>query len=129
MPIKKKLVSEDVFQDHISHFVTQEVICCVSSLIFGLRSVAEQLEEYDEYFRLVIGSVTDESEECPVEIYEHWIVSEYLAEKLRRKGETVEDFLGMTIWGRPCTGQAIKLDSVIREVWTDLSGEVADGKL
>ena len=48
------------------------------------------------------------------EIYEHWIVSEWLANRLEERGEVVErDFYGLTIWSRACTGQAILLDNVI----------------
>ena len=54
------------------------------------------------------------------EALEHWIVSEWLARKLKEKGEIVGEFLGMTIWGRACTGQAILLDGVIEEIASDM---------
>ena len=55
------------------------------------------------------------------EIYEHWIVSEWLADKLEKRGEVIErDFYGLTIWGRACTGQAIILDSVICAIYDEL---------
>lgn len=55
------------------------------------------------------------------EIFEHWIVSDWLADRLESHGETVErDFFGLTIWARSCTGQAIMLDWVIRQIWEDL---------
>lgn len=55
------------------------------------------------------------------EVYEHWIVSTWLADKLEERGEAIEkDFYGLTIWGRSCTGQAILLDRVIREIYQDL---------
>lgn len=48
------------------------------------------------------------------EIYEHWIVSDWLADKLIAAGEKVDkDFAGLCVWGRSCTGQAISLDGVI----------------
>jgi hypothetical protein len=51
------------------------------------------------------------------EIFEHWIVSDWLAEKLAAKGERIDtDFAGMTVWGRTTTGQAIYMDSVIQEI-------------
>lgn len=54
------------------------------------------------------------------EVYEHWIVSPWLADKLEAKGEKVDrDFAGLTIWARTCTGQAIALDSVICEVFDE----------
>lgn len=51
------------------------------------------------------------------EIYEHWIVSDWLAAQLEQRGERVlRDFAGLTIWARPTTGQAIAIDSVIEDI-------------
>lgn len=51
------------------------------------------------------------------EIFEHWIVSDWLAEMLERLGERVSyDLHGLTVWGRTTTGQAIKLDYTIEQV-------------
>lgn len=56
------------------------------------------------------------------EIFEHWLVSDYLADKLEARGESVvRDVLGMTIWGRPTTGQAIYIDHVISEIVRDMN--------
>lgn len=54
------------------------------------------------------------------EIYEHWIVSDWLGRKLRERGHIVENYLGMTIWGRGCTGQAIYMDGVMEQICNDL---------
>jgi hypothetical protein len=54
------------------------------------------------------------------EIFEHWIVSEWLARRLEERGELVErDFYGLTLWGRACTGQAILLDDVICSIYDE----------
>lgn len=51
------------------------------------------------------------------EIYEHWIISDWLADKLAERGHTVaRDIAGLTIWGRPTSGQAIYADSVIQDI-------------
>lgn len=56
-----------------------------------------------------------------VEAYEHWIVSNWLADKLEAKGEMIgRDICGLTIWGRTTTGQAISMDWVIQEIYKDL---------
>lgn len=55
-----------------------------------------------------------------LEVYEHWIVTGWLAGKLTDKGHVVAEILGMTIWGRPTTGQAISMDSVMLEIANDL---------
>lgn len=57
------------------------------------------------------------------EVCEHWIVDNWFAGKLEAKGHPIaRDFLGMTIWGRPTTGQSISLDSVILEIARDCLG-------
>jgi hypothetical protein len=50
------------------------------------------------------------------EVYEHWLVSRFLARKLENKGEVVGEFLGMTIFGRCTTGQSLYCDSVFQEI-------------
>ena len=50
------------------------------------------------------------------DVYEHWIVSDRLAEKLKARGEVVKDFMNLTIWGRTTTGQAIAMDGVIEAI-------------
>lgn len=52
-----------------------------------------------------------------IEVYEHWAVSGWLADKLEAKGERVDrDFAGLTVWARTTTGQAISIDRVIEEI-------------
>ena len=52
------------------------------------------------------------------EIYEHWFVSTWLANKLKAYGEAIidHDALDMPVWGRCTTGQSIALDYVIQEI-------------
>ena len=60
------------------------------------------------------------------EVYEHWIVSDWLANRLEEHGELVlRDFFGLTVWGRTCSGQAISLDGVIGQIFDELHQEVA----
>ena len=52
------------------------------------------------------------------EVYEHWIVSDWLADQLAALGEKVDkDFAGLAVWARTTTGQAISMDSVIEAVY------------
>lgn len=58
------------------------------------------------------------------EVYEHWIVSDWLADRLAEKGEKVDkDFAGLTVWARTTTGQGIASDSVIEAIHAALVGE------
>jgi hypothetical protein len=55
------------------------------------------------------------------EAYEHWIVSDWLADKLEAAGEMVaRDLYGLTIWGRCTTGQAILIDGVMCGIYNDM---------
>lgn len=60
------------------------------------------------------------------EIYEHWIVSDWLGEKLSDNGHPVSELLGFTIWGRGTTGQSILLDSVIGRIASEM--EILEGQ-
>lgn len=61
-------------------------------------------------------------EPCEREVYEHWIVSDWLADELEAAGEKVDrDFAGLTVWARTITGQAIAADSVIERIHANLT--------
>lgn len=63
------------------------------------------------------------------EVYEHWIVSNWLADKLTAKGEKCEkDFAGLTVWARTTTGQSIICDGVMQEIACDLWPTAEDRK-
>lgn len=62
----------------------------------------------------------DEANDAAGEIFEHWIVSNWLARKLEEHGETVGPLDNLTVWGRRTTGQAICMDHVIREIVREL---------
>lgn len=60
-------------------------------------------------------------EPYPVEVFEHWLVSDWLADKLKERGEMVlRDFMGLTIWGRTTTGQSVSIDEVICDIWDSI---------
>jgi len=88
------------------------------------------LEKIENKYSTEISDLLDEIEEFedeqdrPQEVFEWWIVSNRLIEKLKEKGEVVlED---RNIWGRTCSGQAILLDSVITDICEDL--EILEGQ-
>lgn len=133
----------------IEDMVQQEVLCCLSSLVstlstgdakpgtdlaelcdraLGLAMPVQDWEEaaiqagYD-------GSRGGEREWCeasnidPIdsEVYEHWAVSPWLAEKLVALGEKVDpDFADLNIWARQNTGQEITADDVIARIYSDM---------
>lgn len=56
----------------------------------------------------------------PREVYEYWLVSDWMGRYLTERGHPVVDWMGLTIWGRQTTGQAILLDGVIRNICGEL---------
>ena len=68
----------------------------------------------------------EEPESEPQEIFEWWIVTEYLCKKLKAKGEPVMEWGNNYYWWRCCTGQAILLDCVISEICAEM--EILDGQ-
>jgi hypothetical protein len=63
-----------------------------------------------------------ETENC--EVFEWWLVSSYLCEKLQQMGYCVID--SESIWGRTTTGQAILLDYEITQICAEM--EILDGQ-
>ena len=55
-----------------------------------------------------------------VEALEHWIVVDWFADELKKRGEIVGDMLGMTVWGRQTSGQAISMDYVVQDILKDI---------
>jgi hypothetical protein len=64
----------------------------------------------------------EEIEPYEREVFEHWIVSDWLADHLIKRGEKVDkDFCGLTVWARTTTGQAIASDYVIDDILRELA--------
>lgn len=76
----------------------------------------DQAEAVEEFLSGHYVDFSDEIREQAGEIYEHWIVSEWLADRLRDRSQRVGSLDNLTVWGRGCTGQAILLDSVIQDI-------------
>jgi len=86
----------------------------------GEVSDAENWQELCEEQNIEVDDYTPE-------IFEHWIITDWLADKLENHGHKVlRDFFGLTIWCRPTTGQAILLDGVISQICADM--EILEGQ-
>ncbi len=68
----------------------------------------------------------DDYEQEPQEIYEWWIVTEYLYKKLIERGEAGIEWGNNCYWGRTSCGQAILLDHVISLICEEM--EILDGQ-
>ena len=50
------------------------------------------------------------------DVMEWWLIDSWLAEQLQREGEVIIEEYGCCWWGRLASGQAIYMDSVIRQI-------------
>lgn len=148
--MKKKIDYNSVENQEIKRkFVEREVICLFNEietlLNLQLETLNSDLPSYDDienfcqYICPECGqgyqeevhatsccNSKDEPQNEPQEIYEYWLVSEYLGNKLKAKGEPVLEWGLHLIWGRTTTGQAILLDGVISEICEDM--EILEGQ-
>lgn len=88
----------------------------------------EFLAEFGEYLdadeitnaEAVAYAIGVEACDSESEVYEHWIVSTWFGNELAKRGESVEELFGITIWGRCTTGQAIYMDGIIERIASDM---------
>ena len=69
-----------------------------------------------EVARNLFEEIEGDEESQPKEVYEWWLVTEWLAKKPDAIEQVVLETDWGFYWGRTCTGQAIELDNVIQEV-------------
>lgn len=99
-----------------------------------LVELREELENTDEYNDVgkeidqlnIEVMALEELESEPQEIFEWWIVTDHLYDKLKEKGEPVIEWQNLSIWGRTTTGQAILLDGVISDICEEM--EILEGQ-
>lgn len=113
-------------QDKLRKFVDTHVLLCqtelVESRIFDTEDVVNLFytdRELKEMGYADVEKARDNGEDYK-EIYEWWVVSDWLAEQLEKHGEAmlINDFGKW--WGRTCTGQVVYLDSVIEEIYDEV---------
>ena len=103
--------AEVTTQDNCRRLVDNHVYHNVSYLV-------QELSKDEKYSNdLMEVQVQFNDEDYPDEALEHWLVSTWLANRLREEGEMVIDFMDLTIWGRTTSGQAIYIDSVIEDIF------------
>ena len=92
--------------------VKNDVFSCLTTMVNDMI-----IEDF-----LYIGDFSkyDEETEEYADPLEFWDVSESLMRRLRAKGETVAEELGLNIWFRMTRGQAIYMDYVIQEIAQDI---------
>ena len=123
-------VDQSVLQDIAGQLVSNHVYACQSMLVHELmQNETISIDQYenllmsDERIKEYHGVKTDEEVEeirndgsDINEVYEHWLVSDWLLTKLKEQEEPILETDNETWWGRTCTGQSIKLDYNIQEL-------------
>ena len=73
--------------------------------------VVEELMRHDESLLDSLQNFDDSSE-----VLEWWLVTPYMAELLKEKGEVILSDYDCYWWGRQTSGQALYMDGVIQEI-------------
>ena len=73
--------------------------------------VVEELMRHDESLLDSLQNLDENSE-----IMEWWLVTPYMAELLKEKGEVILSDYDCCWWGRQTSGQALYMDGVIQEI-------------
>jgi hypothetical protein len=135
------------YQQNVSKFVEGGVIYLVSPLVnkmathsfdecshllrgFNIQEAKHLLAEIHQSYpdnadewklRESLQRHNIDPDQCEYEVYEHWLISDYLASRLEERDEVIDlDFYGLTVWGRCATGQLISLDPVIQDIYNSL---------
>jgi len=144
-PIIDELLQQEKYREEFYHLTTStdwdeaekainQNICVVQVDVDNLWGVYDKEADYyivepiHEHKKEAIKEYFDDlnwdlfSYNC--EVCEYWLISEWLANKLEDKGETVEkDFMGLIVWGRTTTGQSIWCDWIIQQIYSDLTSK------
>jgi len=100
----------------VKHIIANEIYCIAP------RELVEALHENYEFIEMHCLPLLDENgqalEDEYQEVFEYYLVSDYLGEKLRSINEPVMDLSTCSLWGRTCTGQSIELDGTIQKAFS-----------
>ena len=123
-------VDQSVLQDIAGQLVSNHVYVCQSMLVDELmQKEVISVDDYENYYLSdeqlkkdydvksdeEIQELRDNGSDAN-EIYEHWVVSDWLERQLENLEEPLLKTDYQTWWGRTCSGQAILLDHNIQEL-------------
>ena len=95
----------------IERIVERDILICISSVVsYSFNEEARERIIINEYETLDEGD----------EVFEYWIVTNWLARKLIEHNECVTEIDNINVWSRTTTGQSIAIDGVILEIATTL---------
>tara|TARA_R100000234_G_C4973001_1_gene167165 strand:- start:375 stop:824 length:450 start_codon:yes stop_codon:yes gene_type:complete len=123
-------IESGTMQDITRQFINKHIYACQSYLVSELMSKEViQLEDYINFYKSdetikseynvktkeEIQEIRDNGEDQQ-EVFEHWLCSDWLIERLKEQNEPILETDLETWWGRTCTGQSIYLDHNIQEL-------------
>ena len=91
--------------DMTAHEITDRLILDNQNL------VVEELMRHDESIWDSLQNFDESSE-----VLEWWLVTPYMADMLKEKGEVILSDYDCYWWGRTTSGQALYMDGVIQEI-------------
>ena len=123
-------VDQSILQDIAGQLVSNHVYVCQSMLVDELmKKEVIFIDDYENYYlsdeQLKKDHNVKSDEEIQElrdngsdvnEIFEHWVVSDWLEHQLEKLEEPLLKTDYQNWWGRTCTGQAILLDYNIQEL-------------
>ena len=77
-------------------------------------------ETKEELIEWYFDDMSWDIENYRFEVFEHWLVSNWLSKELDAHREVTVECYGLTIWCRTTTGQAIHCDSVMEQIYQEL---------
>jgi hypothetical protein len=101
--------------EHIDNFYDESSEAVEEYLNYETDIEEATWQDLDVHERLDLAQ-QEGFDPSPQEIFEWWLVSDWLADKLEEFEQPVLTTDYGTWWGRTCTGQAIKMDNVIRKI-------------
>lgn len=107
-----------VDQDFVDWFYAMQEVDGEAPTLKVLRNyIIENTSNWQEFCN---ENDIDNFDDYRDEVYEHWLISDWLAHKLGGMGYVVGDLCGLTIYGRCCTGQSMCLDHNMQQIAAEM---------
>jgi len=105
--------------DSLFEYLTEQDVLPVTATLSTDADDWGETSDADDWHDLCDEQSIDDDDYAR-EVFEHWIVDPWFAARLREHGEKViDDYLGLTVWCRTTTGQAISIDCVVCDIYDE----------
>jgi len=97
----------DKEQDFVETIINRDVLYLCNELV-------EYASENDDYIEF--DNVYEEEEDTYKEIFQYFIITEWLYEELSKIGGCVAEFKGFYIWGKTDFGQSMQMNHELKAI-------------